>query len=127
MNSEKNNHPIDRRTFVAAASGTAFTFLPEYVLGAAHTKPPSDKLNIAGVGVAGMGASNLARMKGENIVALCDVDEAYAVPVSSAIRTRGCGPISARCFRSRRISMQLSLQLPITFMPLSRRLRWSLG
>ena len=36
---------------------------------------PSDKLNIAGVGIGGMGRNNLANVaKTENIVALCDVD-----------------------------------------------------
>lgn len=39
---------------------------------------PSDKLNIAGVGVGGMGRGNLRNMNSENIVALCDVDWGYA-------------------------------------------------
>jgi len=39
---------------------------------------PSDKLNIAGVGVGGMGRTNLKNMSSENIVALCDVDWDYA-------------------------------------------------
>jgi predicted dehydrogenase len=40
--------------------------------------PPSEKLNIAGIGIGGMGGSNLNACKAENIVALCDVDEKYA-------------------------------------------------
>jgi predicted dehydrogenase len=39
---------------------------------------PSEKLNIAGIGVGGRGASNLAAVSSENIVALCDVDEKNA-------------------------------------------------
>ena len=35
-------------------------------------------MNIAGVGVGGMGAGNLKALESENIVALCDVDHAYA-------------------------------------------------
>lgn len=35
-------------------------------------------LNIAGIGVGGMGANNLENLRGQNIVALCDVDHAYA-------------------------------------------------
>ena len=39
---------------------------------------PSDKMNIAGIGVGGVGRRNLGFMKTENIVALCDVDWNYA-------------------------------------------------
>jgi predicted dehydrogenase len=39
---------------------------------------PSDRLNIAGIGVGGKGRINLEAMNSENIVALCDVDWAYA-------------------------------------------------
>ena len=35
----------------------------------------NDKLNIACIGVGGRGASNLAGVAGENIVALCDVSQ----------------------------------------------------
>ena len=41
-------------------------------------KAPSDKLNIAGVGIGGKGHINLKGMATENIVALCDVDWKYA-------------------------------------------------
>ena len=40
--------------------------------------PPSEKLNIAGIGVGGRGQSNLRSLEGENIVALCDVDWGHA-------------------------------------------------
>jgi hypothetical protein len=46
---------------------------------------PSDKLNIAAVGVGGMGNSNLNEVKDtENIVALCDVDWGYSKKVLEA-------------------------------------------
>ncbi len=48
---------------------------------AAGQKPPSEKLNIAGVGIGGMGSSNLRGCESENIVALCDVDWDYAAKV----------------------------------------------
>lgn len=51
--------------------------VPRHVLGRGLT-PPSDKLNIAGIGIGGMGAGDLREMAGENIVALCDVDWNYA-------------------------------------------------
>ena len=57
----------------------AFTIIPSYVLGESVSgkKPPSEKLNIATIGVGGMGGNNTRRCAdaGENIIALCDVDE----------------------------------------------------
>ena len=48
-------------------------------------KAPSDKLNIAAVGIGGMGNSNINAVKGsENIVALCDTDWNYAKNVFNA-------------------------------------------
>ena len=38
------------------------------------TRAPSDKLNVACIGVGGMGESDVKGMAGENIYALCDVD-----------------------------------------------------
>ena len=39
---------------------------------------PNDKLNVAGIGVGGRGAADVGGVAGENIVALCDVDERRA-------------------------------------------------
>ncbi len=70
-----------RRKFLKTAAATAagITIVPNTVLGKAwgHTAP-SDRLNIAGIGVGGVGRRNLANMNTENIVALCDVDWKYA-------------------------------------------------
>ena len=72
---------ISRRNFLksGAVAAAGLTIVPGTVMGKAfgHTAP-SDKLNIAGIGVGGMGRRNLANMKTENIVALCDVDWKYA-------------------------------------------------
>ena len=56
--------------------------LPRHVLGGKGYTSPSDKLNIAGIGVRkwGMGAGNLSQCETENIVALCDVDQKQAAP-----------------------------------------------
>ncbi len=51
---------------------------------AARSQGPNDKLNIAAVGIGGMGGSNLRNLTSERIVALCDVDEAYAASVFEA-------------------------------------------
>src|ERR1700720_4137 len=61
----------------AATSGSAFTIVPRHVLGRGFT-PPSDTLNIAGIGVGGIGRANLVALASQNIVALCDVDWDYA-------------------------------------------------
>jgi len=89
---------VDRRTFLRSAAGVAaFTIVPRHVLGGPGYTPPSEKLNVAGVGVGGMGKHNIAAIAGvgmdeegniidadnptgENIVALCDVDEEFAAP-----------------------------------------------
>ena len=44
----------------------------------AQSKSPNEKLNIAGIGVGGRGAADVGGVAGENIVALCDVDEKQA-------------------------------------------------
>src|SRR5215470_7720509 len=66
-----------RRNFLKTASvaATAMTIIPRHVLGRGQT-PPSQKLNIAGIGVGGMGSGDVAScaQAGENIVALCDPD-----------------------------------------------------
>lgn len=61
-----------------AAAAAAFTIVPSDVFGKKFGKiAPTDKLNIAGIGVGGMGFGNLKQMKTENIVGLCDVDWGY--------------------------------------------------
>jgi hypothetical protein len=70
---------VTRRQFIyysaLAASGAALT-------GYAKPRPrrvsPNEKLNIAGVGAGGKGGSDMRCCSDENIVALCDVNEACA-------------------------------------------------
>jgi predicted dehydrogenase len=71
---------LSRREFVprAAAALTGIMLLPRHVLGGAGYTAPSEKLNIAGVGVGGMGGEYLKNLESENIVALCDVDSEKA-------------------------------------------------
>jgi len=80
----KRSAGITRRAFLgSAASAAAFTIVPSSVLGAEGQKPPSEKLNIATVGAGGMGGGNTRRCAdaGENIIALCDVDDARAAKI----------------------------------------------
>jgi len=79
---KQHDTKISRRSFLGgAAAVAAFTIVPRHVLGGPGYTSPSEKLNIAGIGVGGMGKNNIANLSSENIVALCDVDEEYAAPV----------------------------------------------
>ncbi len=64
----------------AAAVGAAFHLVPRHVLGGAGRVPPSEQVNLAGIGVGGIGFSQLASCEqaGFRIAALCDVDDVYA-------------------------------------------------
>ncbi len=65
-----------RREFVkkTVIASTAFTIVPRFVLGGSGYVAPSDKLNIACIGVGGKGQSDVKSVATENIYALCDVD-----------------------------------------------------
>ena len=81
MDDQKNDPTvISRRSFVGGlAAATGFLIVQRRVLGGPGYQAPSDTVNIATVGWAhGMGSSNTRACRGENIVALCDVDESEA-------------------------------------------------
>jgi predicted dehydrogenase len=79
MNKRAQSNGISRRQFLAGVSAAAaFTLVPRHVLAASGEKAPSDKLNIAGIGIGGMGKNNVNACESENITALCDVDWEYA-------------------------------------------------
>ena len=74
-------HKINHRKFLAVTGVSALStvmIVPRYVLGGRGFIPPSDLLNIAGIGVGGRGADDLRGVDSENIVALCDVDKSRA-------------------------------------------------
>ena len=74
---EKGN---TRRDFLKKAGlvSAGISILPNHVISGLGHKAPSDKLNIAGVGIGGKGHVNLKGMATENIIGLCDVDWKYA-------------------------------------------------
>ncbi|MBN2270422.1 MAG: Gfo/Idh/MocA family oxidoreductase [Sedimentisphaerales bacterium] len=74
----KNKNMSRRDILGAAAAVSAFTIVPRHVLGGAGNTPPSEKLNIAGIGIGGQGAWDLSQLESQNIVALCDVDQSHA-------------------------------------------------
>jgi predicted dehydrogenase len=70
---------FNRRTFLkSAAVASAFTIVPRNALGGRGIIAPSEKLNIAGIGVGGKGFGDLMNMQSENIVALCEIDDRRA-------------------------------------------------
>ncbi len=77
-----NKQTVSRRHFLAAGA-VATTAGLESLAHASPIRSANDQLNIAlvGVGKGGVGGVlNLPRMAGENIVAMCDVDQQYAGP-----------------------------------------------
>ncbi|NRF41880.1 Gfo/Idh/MocA family protein [Pedobacter foliorum] len=79
---KSNTNDASRRNFIKSASIVAGSFMivPRHVLGKGFIAP-SDKLNIAGIGVGGKGESDLsefAKNPKVNIVGLCDVDDRQA-------------------------------------------------
>ena len=76
---DESSKGVSRRQFIetAALTGAGLTIVPRHVLGRGLT-PPSDLLNIASVGIGGMGHNNLRAVSSQNIVAVCDVDWDYA-------------------------------------------------
>ncbi|HOA74503.1 MAG TPA: Gfo/Idh/MocA family oxidoreductase [Phycisphaerae bacterium] len=80
----ENQNPTRRRfleqigaaTFAGTLAG--ITIVPRHVLGGPRHIAPSEKLNIAGIGVGGQGFRDLENLKDQNIVALCDVDDVRA-------------------------------------------------
>ncbi len=70
-----------RRNFLAASGAAlSFAFVPRHVLGGPGFVAPSETVNIASIGVGGMGGADVATLSnlGVNFVALCDVDDERA-------------------------------------------------
>ncbi len=83
---EMNSPQISRRTFLKNTSlATAAVSLPSLLRAQAEAgpapeagQPAGPKLNVACIGVGGRGYDAVQAMKGENLVAFCDVDDERA-------------------------------------------------
>jgi len=78
----KAESSINRRQFMtyAAAAGAA-TIVPRHVLGGPRHIPPSETIQVAGIGIGGVGhgqIQSIGKQPGTNIAVLCDVDDNYA-------------------------------------------------
>ncbi len=74
---------MKRRQFIrnVSSAGVALSIVPSISVSGLGHIAPSDKLNIAAIGIGGKGNVNLQNMVSQNIVALCDVDYDYASSV----------------------------------------------
>ncbi|MBL9125995.1 MAG: Gfo/Idh/MocA family oxidoreductase [Verrucomicrobiales bacterium] len=77
---QSTKNGLGRRQFLkSAAAAGGVMILPRHLIAGSGETPPSERLNIAGIGVGGMGAGDInAVSKGNNIVALADADEIRA-------------------------------------------------
>ena len=82
-----NHHELTRRAFLAVSTTAALSACTTTRVNTAKVVPgkisPNEKLNLAAVGIGGMGRGNIQRCTSENIVALCDVDHAHSARVFS--------------------------------------------
>ena len=79
MEQKSSKISVSRRAFLGttAIAAAGITIIPSHAVAGLGHKAPSDKLNIVGVGVGGMGFANLKNLASENIIGLCDVDWKY--------------------------------------------------
>ena len=82
-----NQHGSDnkhsRRDFIrdAGIALAGLTVVPRHVLGGAGRIPPSETIQVAGIGIGGVGSgqiTSISKQKGTRIAYLCDVDDVYA-------------------------------------------------
>lgn len=74
-----------RRSFLTSSTaiGAGLMIVPRHVLGGEGFTPPSEAVNVAGIGCGGMGGGDIGvhAKNGANIVALCDVDDERAAGI----------------------------------------------
>jgi predicted dehydrogenase len=76
--------PSTRRQFIktAATAVTAFNLLPRHVLGGPRFVPPSEKVNVAVIGVGGRGTQNMKALLGladAQVIAVADPTESFSL------------------------------------------------
>lgn len=73
----RNGKKLSRRTFLGGAvAASVFTIVPRRCIAKSGELPPSERLNVAGIGCGGQAGHDLSVVsETANIVALCDVDD----------------------------------------------------
>lgn len=88
------NKSIDRRSFIKKLSGASLIvtgfpyFISAKTLGRNGAISPNNKINVACIGVGGMGDANMKSFLGKEevkVVAICDVDSKHAKQAQSAV------------------------------------------
>jgi predicted dehydrogenase len=76
----RSTRGASRRSFLGTlgAGIAAPLFVPARVLGGASGPAPSDKLNVACIGIGGRGRASVDACRDQTILGLCDVDDATA-------------------------------------------------
>jgi predicted dehydrogenase len=92
--------PSTRRQFVksAATAVAAFNFLPRHVLGGPRFVPPSEKVNVAVVGVGGRGLQNMRevlKLTDTQVIAVADPAESFGLEAFYYKGRGGRGPAVA--------------------------------
>ncbi len=81
---------MNRRQFLARSSAGVLLFdlFPRSIARGAGAPSANEKLNLAGIGIGSQGGGDIDAMAGEgqNIVALCDVDDDYAAKMFAQYR-----------------------------------------
>jgi len=82
---KEKNPGFSRRQFIRTAGPVlaGMTIVPRHVLGGAGRIPPSETIQVAGIGIGGVGRGQIAsigKQAGTRIAFLCDVDDVYAKP-----------------------------------------------
>ena len=92
---------MKRRSFLktAAAAALGIQIVPRHVLGGDGHTPPSEKLNLASIGVGGMGGSDIGSLAGGpiNMIAVCDVHEGNRNAAAGRFPAPRPLPIGANC------------------------------
>lgn len=107
------NRRTTRRRFLktAALTGLGVALGPRAPAIATSAESPNEKLNVGVVGVAGRGGANLGGVSGENVVALCDIDERRLHAASQKFKQ------AATCFDFRKMLDRTDLEAVVVSTP----------